>query len=77
MCIRDSCTTTRRLIAHSSIVDELINRVMGEYANVTIGDPLDTNVLMGPMVNEEAVNNMVKAVQKAQDSGGTLLYGGK
>ena len=50
---------------------------MGEYANVTIGDPLDTNVLMGPMVNEEAVNNMVKAVQRAQDSGGTLLYGGK
>ena len=71
------CTTTRRLIVHSSIVDELINRVMGEYANVTIGDPLDTNVLMGPMVNEEAVNNMVKAVQRAQDSGGTLLYGGK
>ena len=71
------CTTTRRLIAHSSIIDELINRVIEAYANVPIGNPLDKNVLMGPMINEEAVNRMFKAVQRAQDSGGTLLYGGK
>ena len=71
------CTTTRRLIVHSSIVDKLINRLIEAYASVSIGDPLDDNTLMGPMVNEGAVSNMLNAVQRALDNDGILLYGGK
>jgi len=71
------CTSTRRIIAHRSIRDELVNRLVNAYKGVAIGDPLDDKTLMGPLVNEQAVEDLLAARQKVQDEGGEILYGGK
>ena len=44
------CTTTRRIIAHKSVVSELTERLVKAYATIPIGDPLDDGTLMGPLV---------------------------
>ncbi|MEE2901674.1 MAG: aldehyde dehydrogenase family protein [Myxococcota bacterium] len=70
------CTTTRRIIAHKSVVNELTERLVKAYATVPIGDPLDAGTLMGPLVNEEAVASMMSALEAAKEQGGEVLYGG-
>ena len=70
------CTTTRRLIVHESIYDELVNRLTHAYAQVRIGDPLKNKTLMGPLIDAEAVKNFQTAVEHAQQQGGTVIYGG-
>jgi len=70
------CTTTRRIIAHKSIAAELTGRLMKAYQQVKIGNPMDEGVLMGPLVNERAVENMLAALDAAQAQGGQLLIGG-
>ncbi|MBK8987793.1 MAG: aldehyde dehydrogenase family protein [Chloroflexi bacterium] len=70
------CTSTRRLIAHHTIADDLAARLAQAYRQVPIGDPLQAGVLMGPLVNEKAVAAMLRAVQQAQADGGQLLTGG-
>jgi L-aminoadipate-semialdehyde dehydrogenase len=70
------CTTTRRIIAHRSVVDELTTRLVRAYGQVTIGDPLDDGVLMGPLVTEQAVKEMMAALDTARAQGGTVLAGG-
>jgi aldehyde dehydrogenase (NAD+) len=71
------CTSTRRLIAHHTIADDLAARLVQAYRQVPIGDPLQAGVLMGPLVNEKAVAAMLRAVQQAQADGGQLLTGGR
>ena len=71
------CTTTRRIIAHRTIVNELVARLLRAYATVPIGDPLLTSTLMGPLINQQAVDAMSGAIVTAQAEGGTLLTGGK
>ncbi len=71
------CTSTRRLLVHEEIVDELSNRLVNAYQHVRIGDPLDEETLMGPLVTGDAVENMLSALQRAQDDGGELISGGK
>ncbi|MEE4245679.1 MAG: aldehyde dehydrogenase family protein [Kangiellaceae bacterium] len=71
------CTTTRRLIVHENIVDKVIEHMVSAYGQVQIGDPLDTNTLMGPLIDQTAVNNFEQAVAKAQSEGGEVLFGGK
>jgi aldehyde dehydrogenase (NAD+) len=71
------CTTTRRLIVHSSVVDELCTRLQRAYASVPIGDPMLPTTLMGPLVNGRAVEGMTAALALAQREGGELLIGGK
>ncbi|MCB9454411.1 MAG: aldehyde dehydrogenase family protein [Anaerolineaceae bacterium] len=70
------CTTTRRIIAHQSIVDELTARLVKAYKQVAIGDPLDAGTLMGPLINKRAVDNMAAAIETAQANDGTVVYGG-
>jgi aldehyde dehydrogenase (NAD+) len=70
------CTTTRRLIVHSDVKDEVISRLVNAYAQVKIGDPLDPDTLMGPLVNEQAVHTMLTAVEIAQKQGGVVHAGG-
>ena len=70
------CTTTRRIIAHSSIVDELTQRLVQAYGTVPIGDPLDTGTLMGPLVDGGAVEDMMAALETAEAEGGEIVYGG-
>ena len=56
------CTTTRRVIVTPGIKDALVERLVAAYGQVRIGDPLDPDTLMGPLVNEQAVHTMMTAL---------------
>ncbi|MCG6970244.1 MAG: aldehyde dehydrogenase family protein [Gammaproteobacteria bacterium] len=71
------CTTTRRLFVHDSIYQDLVTRLVHGYQQVRIGDPLDSNVLMGPLIDQQAVQDFIHAVERAQQQGGKVLTGGK
>jgi len=71
------CTTTRRLIVHESRRDELLRRLERAYAQVRIGDPIDSTTLMGPLIDRDAVDHFRAAVQEAIDAGGRIVCGGK
>lgn len=70
------CTSTRRIIAHASIVDALCDRLVRAYRSVPIGDPMLPGTLMGPLASEQAVRAYQAAVERAQHEGGTVLTGG-
>lgn len=71
------CTTTRRIIVHESIHDELVKRLTKAYAQVKIGHPADPGTLMGPLINQQAVADMQSALKKVCEEGGQILFGGK
>ncbi len=71
------CTTTRRVIVQRSIAQELAERLVKAYAQVTIGNPLEDGILMGPLVNEEAVGAMLAALEAVKQQGGEVLTGGR
>ena len=71
------CTTTRRLIVHERIFDKLVERLVNAYQQIRIGDPLNPDVLMGPLIDKAATHAFVTAVEQAQEEGGELLYGGE
>ncbi|SMO42254.1 L-piperidine-6-carboxylate dehydrogenase [Gracilimonas mengyeensis] len=71
------CTSTRRLIIHESVYDQVKERLMNIYENITIGDPLDEDTLVGPMIDEGAVENMQKALEAIKEQGGEVIYGGE
>ena len=71
------CTSTRRVIVERSIAKVLTDRLIRAYAQVPIGDPLEPGTLMGPLVNQGAVDGMMEALDSARAEGGQVLYGGK
>ncbi|MFO7634354.1 MAG: aldehyde dehydrogenase family protein [Caldilinea sp.] len=71
------CTSTRRIIAHQSIVDELSARLVKAYRQTPIGDPLQPGILMGPLATPSAVDSMLRAIERAVTDGGEVLTGGK
>lgn len=71
------CTTTRRLIVHESIEDQVTEVLVKAYQQVRIGDPLDPDTLMGPLTDENAVRRFEQAVARAREAGGKVLTGGK
>jgi aldehyde dehydrogenase (NAD+) len=70
------CTTTRRLIVHESIVDEVVTKLAAAYKTVRIGDPLKEGTLVGPLINPKAVDGFLAAVAAAKEQGGTVVCGG-
>lgn len=70
------CTSTRRVIVHHSIYEVLKKRLISAYKQVNIGDPLEKDTLMGPLVNKNAVNDFSNAIERAIKNGGEILYGG-
>lgn len=70
-------TTTRRIIVHKTIAVDWTERLKRAYALVTIGNPLDEGVLMGPLVNEQAVADMFAALERVQAKGGEIVTGGR
>jgi aldehyde dehydrogenase (NAD+) len=70
------CTTLRRLIVQRGIFPRLLERLTKAYRSVPIGDPLEAGTLMGPLVNEAAVSEMMAALAKIQEQGGDILAGG-
>ena len=71
------CTTTRRVLVHSSKVDEFEKRLTNAYRQVRIGDPLEEGTLMGPLIDQGAVARYKSAVEAARAAGGAVLHGGK
>jgi aldehyde dehydrogenase (NAD+) len=71
------CTTTRRILVHESLNDELTRRLISAYRQVQIGNPLEPNTLMGPLISRKAVEEMQSALKEAKKSGGDILYGGE
>ena len=71
------CTSTRRIICHESVYDTLRDRLVAAYKQVKIGDPLDSATLMGPLVNPGAVDQMMEAIVRVKQEGGSILCGGE
>jgi len=69
------CTTLRRLIAHKSIRDELVERLKAAYADLPIGDPRVENTLIGPLIDRNALDAMRAALANAR-AGGGVVHGG-
>ena len=70
------CTSTRRIIVHQSRYEEVCNSLKNAYEQITIGDPLDSKNLMGPLIDEAAVEQYLAAIETIKQSGGEILYGG-
>jgi aldehyde dehydrogenase (NAD+) len=71
------CTSTRRIIMQKSIGDDLTGRLANAYKQVKIGDPLQPDTLMGPLVVNTSVEEMMDAINKATSDGGEVVYGGQ
>ena len=69
------CTTTRRVIAHASIHDELVTRLDRARKQLRIGDPLENGTLVGPLIDKHAFDSMERAVKAAREQGGTVTGG--
>ncbi len=71
------CTTLRRLIIHENVAKHFLDRLVQAYSSITIGDPWDPGVLMGPLIHATAVDRMMNAVEAARHEGGEVLVGGE
>jgi aldehyde dehydrogenase (NAD+) len=71
------CTTTRRLIVHESRYEELVGRLVKAYAQVQMGNPLDKDVLMGPLIDQVAVEGYRTALDEIKKEDGQILCGGR
>ncbi|OBA85213.1 aldehyde dehydrogenase [Mycolicibacterium elephantis] len=69
------CTTLRRLIVHSSIADELADRIVAAYRQLPVGDPAADGTLVGPLIHETAYRDMVRALEQARSDGGEVFGG--
>ena len=70
------CTSTRRLIIHESIYDKVKDTIVKAYSGLKVGNPLDENNHVGPLIDGKAVNDFKQALVRAKDEGGRLVYGG-
>ncbi len=71
------CTTIRRLIIHESIYDEVKASLVKAYKQVVVGNPLESGVHMGPLIDSEAAAAYGKAIDEIRAAGGKILCGGK
>lgn len=69
------CTTTRRLLVHESLYDELVARLKKTYGSLRIGDPLDEGTLVGPLIDRGAYESMMSALDEARSQGGAVFGG--
>jgi aldehyde dehydrogenase (NAD+) len=71
------CTTTRRLLVHERVIDELQARLVKAYASCRIGDPFEPTTLVGPLIDEASARAFEHAVAAAVQQGGVVVAGGK
>ncbi|HEY1054441.1 MAG TPA: aldehyde dehydrogenase family protein, partial [Emticicia sp.] len=69
------CTTTRRLILHESIYEDVKKRLVKIYSQLRIGNPLDTNNHVGPLIDTDAVLSYQSAIERVKSEGGNILFG--
>lgn len=70
------CTSTRRLIVHENVYEQVKERLVKIYPNLPIGHPLDSTTLVGPLIDKVAVEAFLRALNQVQQEGGKLLTGG-
>jgi aldehyde dehydrogenase (NAD+) len=70
------CTTTRRLIIHESIYETFKEKLVNAYQQLKIGNPLDANNHVGPLIDKDAVNNYLQAIDKAKEQGANFIVDG-
>jgi aldehyde dehydrogenase (NAD+) len=70
------CTTLRRLLVHRAVADKVVSRLAEAYGQVPIGDPLEEGTLMGPVISEQAIEQMMSAIEIARSQGGEVVTGG-
>ncbi len=70
------CTTTRRLIIHESIYDDVKKKLAHAYKQLRIGDPLNPENHVGPLIDTDAVNNYLASIEQAKTEGGKILVDG-
>ncbi len=73
------CTSTRRVIVHEKIYNEVKKRLIHAYKQIDnkIGNPLDKNTLVGPLIDIHSVNAFTHAVEEVKKEGGSILFGGE
>ncbi len=71
------CTSTRRLIIHESIYDRVKQALVKAYSGLKIGNPLDENNHVGPLIDTTAVKDFESALVKVKKQGGSILFGGE
>lgn len=70
------CTSTRRLIVHESIIDEVTKRLKKAYKQLTIGNPLNEKNHVGPLIDDDAVENYMNTLRAIKEQGGTMIVAG-
>ncbi len=70
------CTTTRRLIIHESVYDEVKAKLSKAYGQLRIGNPLDENMHVGPLIDTQSVDNYLKAIDRVKVEGGSFVVEG-
>ncbi len=70
------CTSTRRLIIHESIYDQVVEALQKAYNQIKIGDPLNADNHMGPLIDKDAVSMYEKALEAVVQEGGTTIIPG-
>ncbi|WP_108660616.1 L-piperidine-6-carboxylate dehydrogenase [Acuticoccus kandeliae] len=71
------CTTMRRLFVHASVYDTVVPALKKAYASVTVGNPLETDALVGPLIDGRAYESMGEALEEARSLGGTVHGGAR
>ncbi|MGP1395324.1 MAG: L-piperidine-6-carboxylate dehydrogenase [Inquilinaceae bacterium] len=69
------CTSLRRLIVHDDIYDRLLPALKKAYGAIAVGDPLEPGILVGPLIDEDALGAMTRALEAARAEGGTVTGG--
>ena len=70
------CTSTRRLIIHEDVYDKVVGAVAGAYPQLKIGNPLDESNHVGPLIDKDAVDAYLSALEQAKEQGATILVEG-
>ncbi len=71
------CTSTRRVIVHEDIFKAFSSALISAYQQIKIGNPLEEDTLMGPLIDRQALENMQAALIQLKEQGGKIIYGGE
>jgi aldehyde dehydrogenase (NAD+) len=71
------CTTIRRLFLQRGIAQKVTEKLISAYRQIRIGDPMEESTLVGPLIDEQAVNAMQEALRVVREQGGNVLFGGE
>jgi len=70
------CTSLRRILLHESVYDAFVERMVGTYKKLNIGNPFDKDTLVGPLHSKQGVKNYVDGLVEIKKQGGKILAGG-